>query len=79
MEDVEYLIIVQRDGTIESRTFKYMEESKMVAWFGIIRMLGNISDAVLLKNLEAIAFGEQSVYDSSMNLVFEYHLYKNVQ
>lgn len=79
MEDVEYLIIVQQDGSIESRVFKYSQESQMVAWFSAVRIIGGINDVVLLKNLEAIAFGEQSVYSASMNMVFEHHLYKKVQ
>ena len=69
-----YVLIVKQNGVITTNTFNYGEESQMIALFSTKRLLGFIDDAVLLKNEECIAFGEQSVYSTSMNLVFSYHI-----
>lgn len=69
-----YVLIVKQNGIIKTNTFNYGEESQMIELFTTTRLLGFIDDAVLLKNDECIAFGEQYVYSAAMNLVFSYHI-----
>lgn len=74
--DYYVLVIKVEGGTIWTTTSKFGEERELFVGFFNARTESIIEDAVLIKDSECIAFGDEDVYSTIKDLVFTHHLQK---